>query len=124
MAVTARQGTRLSHVSDFRRAPSHGVGRAVHASAQAMPEGGVGHVGACRAQWNETQGQRLEEHKAISDGRMQQAESQPGCDGAGVAGEAEALDAREDVEWGRDRRGDELPAWNTENSTGWRWWPP
>ncbi len=28
-----------------------------------------------------------------------------------VALEAEALDAREDAEWGRDRRGDELPAW-------------
>lgn len=53
-------------------------------------------------------------HKAMSYGRMQKAEAELAATVEGWLEKAEALDAREDVEWGRARRGDELPAWVTD----------
>lgn len=49
-------------------------------------------------------------HKAMSYGRMQEEEKRIKEEVKRLLAEAEATDAEEDVRYGRDRRGDELPA--------------
>ncbi len=49
-------------------------------------------------------------HKAMSYGRMQQGERQIAEEVKRLLRQAEAVDAEEDARYGRDRRGDELPA--------------
>jgi transposase len=50
-------------------------------------------------------------HKAMSYGRMKQVEPDLAAEVDRWFAEAEAIDAREDAEYGPDRRGDELPDW-------------
>jgi hypothetical protein len=50
-------------------------------------------------------------HKAMSYGRMKQAEPKLAAEVAGWLKQAEATDAAEDAEHGAGRRGDELPDW-------------
>ena len=50
-------------------------------------------------------------HKAMSYGRMVQAEAALAAEVAGWLAAAEAADDADDAELGPDRRGDELPAW-------------
>ena len=50
-------------------------------------------------------------HKAMSYGRLRQAETRLAAEVAGWLGQAERADQAEDVEHGVDRRGDEMPAW-------------
>lgn len=50
-------------------------------------------------------------HKAMSYGRMQEAEDKLASEVAGWMARAQAADAAEDVEEGPDRRGDEPPDW-------------
>jgi transposase len=50
-------------------------------------------------------------HKAMSYGRMVQAEAALAQEVAGWLAAAEAADVADDAELGADRRGDELPAW-------------
>ena len=49
-------------------------------------------------------------HKAMSYGRMQEDEKRIKAEVKRLLAEAEATDAEEDARYGRDRRGDELPA--------------
>src|SRR5437773_10112429 len=49
-------------------------------------------------------------HKAMSYGRMQEEEKRLKEEGKRVLEQAEAADEEEDARYGRDRRGDELPA--------------
>lgn len=48
-------------------------------------------------------------HKAMSDGRMPKAEANLAATQRWLEEKAEAFDAREDGEWGRDHHEDELP---------------
>lgn len=48
-------------------------------------------------------------HKAMSYGRMQEEEARLKAEIAGLLKQAEARDAREDAQYGAERRGDELP---------------
>ena len=50
-------------------------------------------------------------HKAMSYGRMAQAETALAAEVAGWLAQAEAADAAEDAEHGPEQRGDELPDW-------------
>lgn len=50
-------------------------------------------------------------HKAMSYGRMRQAEARLAAEVAGWLGQAESTDRAEDTGHGADRRGDEMPAW-------------
>jgi transposase len=50
-------------------------------------------------------------HKAMSYGRMKQAEPKLAAEVEAWLQQAEAADAAEDAEYGADRRGDETPAW-------------
>ena len=50
-------------------------------------------------------------HKAMSYGRMREAEKKLAAEVAGWFAQAEASDAAEDREHGADRRGDEMPDW-------------
>ena len=50
-------------------------------------------------------------HKAMSYGRMKQAEAKLAAEVAGGLGQAERTDRAEDAEHGATRRGDEMPAW-------------
>jgi transposase len=49
-------------------------------------------------------------HKAMSYGRMEEDEKRPQEEVKRLLAQAEASDAEEDAQYGRDRRGDELPA--------------
>jgi transposase len=50
-------------------------------------------------------------HKAMSYGRMREEEARLKAEVDGWFAEAEAVDLAEDGEFGKDKRGDELPAW-------------
>lgn len=50
-------------------------------------------------------------HKAMSYGRMKQAEPKLAAEVAGWLAQAEAADGAEDATYGADRRGDEMPDW-------------
>jgi len=53
-------------------------------------------------------------HKAMSYGRMKQAEATLAAEVAGWLAQAAAADAADDAALGREQRGDELPAWVQE----------
>ena len=62
MAVTARQTPDVRTVSDFRKRHLTALGELFTQVPPALPEGGGGDVGARRARWYETQGQRFESY--------------------------------------------------------------
>src|SRR5499425_1420714 len=56
-------------------------------------------------------------HKAMSYGRMREAEKKLAAEVAGWFAQAEATDAAEDREHGAERRGDEMPDWVANKAT-------
>lgn len=89
-------------------AAADGAGRAVHAGAHAVSGRRVGAVGVGGPRRHQEQGQRLEA-KGVAQWPQAEDRSRPRGDRAGVGLKVETLDAREDTEWGRARRGDVLP---------------
>ena len=59
-------------------------------------------------------------HKAMSYGRMQEEEKRLKEEVKRLLEQAEAADAEEDARYGRDRRGDELPAELARRETRWK----
>jgi transposase len=59
-------------------------------------------------------------HKAMSYGRMQEEEKRLQEEVKRLLEQAEAADAEEDARYGRDRRGDELPAELARRETRWK----
>lgn len=113
MAVTARQAPDFRTVSDFRKRHLTALGELFTQVLKLCQKAGLVTLGHVALNGTKLKA-NASKHKAMSDGRMQQAEADLAATVQGWLEKAEALDAREDVEWGRDRRGDELPAWNTE----------
>lgn len=110
MAVPARQHPDFRTVSDFRKRHLTALGgrfTQVLKRCQAAGLVPLGHV----ALDGPTIKANASKHKAMSYGRMQQTEADLAATVQGWLQQAEPLDAREDTEWGRERRGDELPTW-------------
>ena len=71
------------------------------------------------------------EHQAISYERMKKREAELKAEIVGMLAAAEAADVEEDEDFGKDKRGDEMPDWASDNKKGrrrsrrrwWRWRP-
>jgi transposase len=110
MAVTAMQRPDFRTVSDFRKRHLEALKGLFVQVLQLCRGAGLvklGHVAL--------DGTRLRanasKHKAMSYGRMKQAEPKLAAEVARWLREAEAVDTREDQTYGESRRGDELPEW-------------
>ena len=110
MALTGMQRPDFRTISDFRKRHLEALGGLFAQVLQLCQRAGLvklGHVAldGTRIRANASK------HKAMSYGRMKQAEPKLVAEVARWFAEAEATDAREDKEHGIDRRGDELPDW-------------
>jgi len=108
MAVTARQSPDFRTISDFRKRHLTALGELFTQVLKLCQAAGLvqlGHV----ALDGTTLKANASKHKAMSYGRMQKTEAELAATVQGWLQQAETLDAREDAEVGRGRRGDELP---------------
>jgi hypothetical protein len=110
MAVTGMQRPDFRTISDFRKRHLAALGALFVQVLELCREAGLvklGHVAldGTRIKANASK------HKAMSYGRMVQAEAALAAAVAGWLAAAEAADAADDAELGPERRGDELPAW-------------
>lgn len=113
MAVPARQRPDFRTVSDVRKRHLTALGglfTQVLTRCQAAGLGQLGHV----ALDGTTSKASASKHKAMSYGRMQKTEADLAATVQGWLQQAAPLDAREDREGGRERRGDELPTWGAD----------
>jgi transposase len=110
MAVTALNRPDFRTVSDFRKrhlnALSGLFAQVLKLCAQAGLVG-LGHVAVDGTKIKAN----ASKHKAMSYGRMDEAEARLEAEVAAWFEQAAAIDAVEDAEHGTERRGDELPAW-------------
>jgi len=110
MAVTARQQPDVRTISDFRKRHLSALGGLFTQVLQLCQKAGLvtwGHV----ALDGTTIRANASKHKAMSYGRMKQAEPALAAEVARWLTEATSSDTREDDKYGVDRRGDELPEW-------------
>ena len=110
MAVTAMNRPDFRTIAEFRRRHLAALGDLFVQVLRLCRAAGLvrlGHVAldATKLQANASR------HKAMSYGRMAEAERRLQAEVAAWFARAEAIDAEEDRAHGRDRRGDELPAW-------------
>lgn len=110
MAVTARQTPDFRTISDFRKRHLTALGGLFTQVLKLCQAAGLVQLGHVALDGTKLKA-NASKHKAMSYGRMQKTEADLAATVQGWLEKAEALDAREDAEWGRDRRGDELPAW-------------
>ena len=115
MAVTGLQRPDFRTISDFRKRHLAALGALFVQVLTLCREAGLvklGHVAldGTRIKANASK------HKAMSYGRMVQAEAALAEEVAGWLEAAAAADAADDAELGADRRGDELPAWVADKS--------
>ena len=94
----------------FPQTASGGAEGSVCPGVAVVPGRGTGQARPCGAGWHQSSGQ-ASKHKAMSYGRMKQAEPKLAAEVARWLREAEAVDDREDQSYGEDCRGDELPQW-------------
>jgi transposase len=110
MAVTARQTPDFRTVSDFRKRHLTALGELFRQVLKLCQKAGLVTLGHVALDGTKLKA-NASKHRAMSYSRMQKTEAELAATVQGWLEKAEALDAREDAEWGRDRRGDELPAW-------------
>ena len=110
MAVTGMQRPDFRTISDFRKRHLAALAGLFGRSC-----GCAGGRDWCKLGHVALDGTKLaanaSKHKAMSYGRMQQAEAALAAEVAGWLERAEREDAADDAEHGADRRGDELPEW-------------
>jgi len=111
MAVTAMNRPDFPHDRDVPATASEGIGRPVRAGAQAVPgSGACENLATCRSTAPRVRA-NASVHKAMSYGRMHEAEKKLAAEVAAWFAQAEATDAAEDRKHGPERRGDEMPDW-------------
>lgn len=110
MAVTALQTPDFRTVSDCRKRHLRALGGLFTQVLKLCQKAGLVTLGHVALDGTKLKA-NASKHKAMSYGRMQKAEADLAATVQGWLEQAEALDAREDAELGRDRRGDELPEW-------------
>lgn len=110
MAVTAMQKPDHRTISDFRKRHLEalkGLFVQILRLCQKAKLVSLGHVALDGTKIRAN----ASKHKAMSYDRMKKAEPELAAEVARWLSAAEAIDAREDEEFGPDRRGDELPDW-------------
>jgi hypothetical protein len=112
MAVTARQSPDVRTISDFRKRHLAALGGLFTPVLRLCQQAGLVSLGSVALDGTKIRA-NASKHKAMSYGRMQTAEPELAAEVAHWLAEATASDVREDVAYGVDRRGDELPEWVT-----------
>lgn len=110
MAVTARQRPDFRTVSDFRKRHLTALGGLFTQVLKLCQAAGLVQLGPVALDGTKIKA-NASKHKAMSYGRMQKTEADLAATVQGWLQKAETLDTREDTEWGREHRGDELPTW-------------
>lgn len=96
-------------ISDFRKRHGAALGGLFDQVVQVCRESGLVKLGRVAIDGTKIKA-NASKHKAMSYGRMKQKESETRRLVKKLLQEAERIDAEEDRKYGRDRRGDELPA--------------
>jgi transposase len=110
MAVTAMARPDFRTVSDFRKRHLEALRGLFQQVLRLCASAGLVKLGHVALDGTKIKA-NASKHKAMSYGRMKQAEQVLAAEVAGWMRQAEAADAAEDKEFGSDRRGDELPEW-------------
>lgn len=110
MAVTALQKPDFRTVNEFRRRHLAALGDLFVQVLRLCRRAGLVKLGHVALDGTKVKA-NASKHKAMSYARMQQSEKELADLVAGWLKRAEAEDEAEDQEFGRDRRGDELPEW-------------
>ena len=110
MAVTGMQKPDFRTINDFRKRHLEALGGLFVQVLKLCRRAGLvrlGHVALDGSKFKAN----ASKHKAMSYGRMRQEEVRLQAEVDAWFEEAESVDEAEDAEFGRDKRGDELPAW-------------
>ena len=110
MAVTAMQTPDFRTISDFRKRHLKALDGLFAQVLRLCQRAGLVSLGHVALDGTKVRA-NASKHKAMSYSRMKKAEAKLAAEVARWLAEAEATDAREDEEYGVDRRGDELPDW-------------
>lgn len=110
MAVTALQKPDFRTVSDFRKRHLKALTGLFGQVLKLCREAGLVKLGHVALDGTKIHA-NASRHKAMSYGRMKEAEKQLAAEVAKWFEEAERIDALEDELYGADQRGDELPEW-------------
>src|SRR5450755_1319208 len=110
MAVTALNRPDFRTVSDFRKRHLKALSGLFVQVLKLCAEAGLVKLGHIAIDGTKIKA-NASKHKAMSYGRMDEAEARLKAEVAAWFAKAAANDAAEDAEHGADRRGDELPAW-------------
>jgi transposase len=110
MAVTALNRPDFRTVSDFRKRHLKALSGLFVQVLKLCAEAGLVKLGHIAIDGTKIKA-NASKHKAMSYGRMDEAEARLAGEVAGWFAEAAASDAAEDAAHGPERRGDELPAW-------------
>ena len=110
MAVTGMQRPDFRTINEFRRRHLEALRALFTQVLRLCRKAGLVKLGHVALDGTKLQA-NASKHKAMSYGRMRQAEAALAAEVAGWLARAEREDAADDAEHGADRRGDELPAW-------------
>lgn len=110
MAVTGLQKPDFRTVSDFRKRHLKALSEIFLQVLRLCREAGLVKLGHVALDGTKIQA-NASRHKAMSYGRMKEAEEELAAQIRGWFESAESMDAREDELYGADRQGDELPEW-------------
>lgn len=110
MAVTALQKPDFRTISDFRKRHLEALGALFVQVLQLCRQAGLVKLGHVALDGTKVRA-NASKHKAMSYRRMQKAERELAAEVKRWFEKAEAVDAREDEEFGAEQRGDELPEW-------------
>jgi transposase len=113
MAVTAMGRPDFRTISDFRNRHLGALGALFTQVLQLCAQAGLVKLGHVALDGTKIKA-NASKHKAMSYGRMKQAEAALATEVAGWLAQAEAADAADEVVLGAEQRGDELPAWVQE----------
>jgi len=112
MAITALQQPDFRTISDFRKRHLPALGALFGQVLVLCEQAGLVKLGHVALDGTKIQA-NASKHKAMSYGRMKQREAELAAEVQKWLAQAEAADAAEDEALGKQRRGDELPAWVT-----------
>jgi len=110
MAVTGPQRPDFRTISDFRKRHLEALGALFGQVLRLCAEAGLVKLGHVALDGTKVHA-NASKHKAMSYGRMKQAEPRLAAEVAKWFAEAEATDTAEEEALGAERRGDELPEW-------------
>src|SRR2546425_2729556 len=109
MAVTGMQTPDFRTISDFRKRHMAALEELFVQVLRLCQEAGLVKLGHVALDGTKLKA-NASKHKAMSYGRMEEAERRLEQEVQALLRQAEQVDAAEDAEYGRGRRGDELPA--------------